>query len=162
MALTKNQKKDLVSKFADIIKGNDAVVFLSAKGLPVSQVNEVRNALAAANGGYKVVKKSLLKRVLADSGIEGVVPELDGELAIAYSNDATAPAREVWNFAKKSDGKMTMLGGIFEGKFVDQAMITSIANIPGTDTLRGMFVNVINSPIQGLVIALSKIAESTT
>ncbi|MDB4984639.1 MAG: rplJ [Patescibacteria group bacterium] len=160
MALTKNQKTDLVGKFADVIKGNASVVFLSAKNLSVAQVNEVRNALAAANGGYKVVKKTLLKRVLADSGITGDVPTLDGELAIAFSNDATAPAREVWNFAKKTDGKMAMLGGIFEGKFMDAAQISEIALIPGTDVLRGMFVNVINSPIQGLVIALSKIAEA--
>ena len=160
MALTKNQKTDLLGKFSEVVKNNASVVFLSAKNLSVAQVNEVRNALASADGGYKVVKKTLLKRVLAESGVTGDMPELDGELAIAYSNDATAPAREVWNFAKKTDGKMAMLGGIFEGKFMDAAQISEIALIPGTDVLRGMFVNVINSPIQGLVIALSKIAEA--
>jgi hypothetical protein len=37
--------------------------------------------------------------------------------------------------------------------------MNSIATIPPLPVLRGMFVNVINSPIQSLVIALSKVAE---
>ena len=36
--------------------------------------------------------------------------------------------------------------------------MTVIASIPSMQVLRGMFVNVINSPIQGLVIALNAIA----
>ena len=84
---------------------------------------------------------------------------LDGEIAIAYSKDLTAPAREVWNFTKKFEDKIAMAGGVFEGAFLDAAGIMAIATIPPTPILRGMFLNVINSPIQGLAIALSQIAE---
>ena len=35
----------------------------------------------------------------------------------------------------------------------------SIADIPGMKTLQGMFVNIINSPIQSLAVALSQIAD---
>jgi ribosomal protein L10 len=38
----------------------------------------------------------------------------------------------------------------------------AIALIPSQQTLYAQFVNVINSPIQGLVVALSKIAEKKT
>ena len=34
-----------------------------------------------------------------------------------------------------------------------------IASIPSLHVLRGMFVNAINSPIQGLVVALNGIAD---
>ena len=37
--------------------------------------------------------------------------------------------------------------------------MTAIATIPPLPVLRGMFVNVINSPLQGLVIALDQIRE---
>jgi large subunit ribosomal protein L10 len=90
------------------------------------------------------------------------MPNLDGEIAIAYSSDLTTPAREVWNVAQKMGDKLSMAGGVFEGRYMDKAEITAIATIPATPVLRGMFVNVINSPIQGLVIALSKIAEKKT
>lgn len=162
MALTQQKKKQLVNAFEDIVKNHASIVFVQSQGLPVSSINQVRNALHAVEGGYTVVKKTLLKRVLAEAGIKGDLPSLDGEIAIAYANDLTAPAREVFNFAKKTGEKMVMVGGIFEGAYMNASEIAAVAAIPDTTTLRGMFVNVINSPIQGLVIALSKIAEKKT
>ena len=65
----------------------------------------------------------------------------------------------VHEFGKKFVDKLVILGGIFEGKLVGQAHMQEIATIPSTQVLRGMFVNVINSPIQGLAIALNAIAQ---
>jgi ribosomal protein L10 len=41
---------------------------------------------------------------------------------------------------------------------MNAAEIAQIAMIPSLQTLRGMFVNIINSPIQRMVIALDQIA----
>ena len=73
--------------------------------------------------------------------------------------DPTAPARGVYTFVKKYKDKLSIVGGIFEGHFLDAKEMNEIATIPPVETLRGMFANVINSPIQGLVIALNAIAE---
>lgn len=159
MALTKQKKTELLGAFEAIAKESGSIVFVHARGLSVADTMTLRDALHGAGASYRVVKKTLLKRALTGAGITGEMPAIDGEIAIAYSTDLTAPAREVWNFAKKFEGKMAMVGGVFEGRYMDQSEITSIATIPPTETLRGMFVNVINSPIQGMVIALSKIAE---
>lgn len=162
MALTKQKKAELLNDFDMIVKNNASIVFVQARGLSVADTNIVRDALHANAGGYKVVKKTILKRALNAAGISGDMPNLDGEIAIAYSSDLTTPAREVWNVAQKMGDKLAMAGGVFEGRYMDKAEITAIATIPATPVLRGMFVNVINSPIQGLVIALSKIAEQKT
>lgn len=159
MALTKQKKTELLTGFEKITKDSGSIVFVHARGLSVADTTMLRNALHEANASFQVVKKTLLKRALVSAGITGDMPTMDGEIAIAYSADLTAPAREVWNFAKKFEGKMAMTGGVFEGKFMDKTEITAIATIPATPVLRGMFLNVINSPIQGMVIALSKIAE---
>ncbi len=159
MALTKQKKSELLSVLETITKESGSIVFVHAKGLTVSDTMKLRDTLAANNAQFKVVKKSLLKRALVAAGISGDMPTLDGEMAVAYSSDLTAPAREVWDFAKKFKDKISMAGGVFEGRFMDKSEITAIATIPPTPVLRGMFVNVINSPIQGLVLALNAIAE---
>lgn len=159
MALTKQKKAELLSGFEKITKDAGSMVFVHARGMTVADTTVLRNTLHAANAGFKVVKKTLLKRALTSAGITGDMPEMGGEIAIAYSADLTAPAREVFSFAKKFEGKIAMTGGVFEGRYMDKAEITAIATIPPTPVLRGMFLNVINSPIQGMVIALSKIAE---
>lgn len=162
MALTKQRKAELLNDFEMIAKDSASIVFVHARGLTVADTNTLRNALHAAGGSFRVVKKTLLKRALNAAGISGDMPQMDGEIAVAYANDLTAPAREVWDFSRKFQDKISMAGGVFEGRFMDQAEITAIATIPPTPVLRGMFVNVINSPIQGLVIALNAIAEQKT
>ena len=111
-----------------------------------------------AGVGYKVSKKTLLARVLAEKGLKGDIPELKGEVGIAFSTDLLAPAREVFTFSK---GKETpvIVGGVFDGEYFDATRMMSIATIPSRDVLLAQVLNIINSPIQGLVIALNQIAE---
>ena len=87
------------------------------------------------------------------------MPELTGEIAVAYGKDAILPAKEIYDFHKKNPGIVNIVGGIFEGKLANADFMLQIAKIPDRQTLYGMFVNVINSPIQGLVIAMDAIAK---
>lgn len=162
MALTKQKKAEVLNDYEGIVKNAQSLVFVHTQGLSVADTDQLRNALHDVQGGYRVAKKTLLKRALASAGITGDMPELGGEIAVAYSNDLTAPAREVYEFSKKFKDQVVMAGGIFEGRYMNATEIMAIATIPPTPVLRGMFVNVINSPIQGFVIALNAIAEKKT
>jgi large subunit ribosomal protein L10 len=159
MALSKSQKVDVLQKFTDIVKNAASMVFVHVKGISVNDINTLRTQLRDNQGGYSVAKKTLLRKALSNSSIVGDMPELaGGELAVAYATDLLAPAREVFIFKKKFADNITVVGGMFEGKYISADEVKAIAEIPEPQVLRGMFVNVINSPIQGLVIALDKIA----
>lgn len=160
MAITKAKKEDIVGKVAEAVKDASSVVFVHFKGLSVKDTSEMRRSLKGEGVGYYVAKKTLLKRALEAKGYAGTMPELPGEIAIAWSTeDATAAARGIYEHGKKHKGALSIMGGVFEEKYVDAAGMNAIATIPPVPVLRGMFVNVINSPIQGLVIALDKIRE---
>ena len=148
-----------MAKLKKIVKDSTSLVLVNFHGMPVKETREVRKTLREKGVGYFVAKKTLAKKVLAEAGIAGMMPETPGELGIVYGADLLDPAREVYDFQKKLDKKIQIVGGVFEGKFMNQAEMTSIANIPGLKTLHAQFVNLINSPIQGLVLALNAIAE---
>lgn len=158
MALTKAQKKEVLDKINDIT-GKEAVVFVNFSGLGGNDTVEMRKTLREAGVSYFVTKKTLVKKAFADSKIAGELPNLDGELALVYSDDAIAPAREIYSFQKKFADGINIMGGVFESRFMDKAEMEDIALIPSEQVLRGMFVNVINSPIQGFVMALKAIAD---
>ncbi len=159
MAITKGKKEEVCKKIESIVKDFPTVVFVNFHGLNVTDTTQLKNSLREEDSFYTVTKKTLAKRILQDSPVKGEIPELEGELALAYSSDQIAPARGVYEFQKKHKDNISILGGIFEGMYVDKDKMSSIAQIPSMLTLRAQFVNLINSPIQGLVIALNGIAD---
>lgn len=160
MALTKEKKVEVLKKLTDIFSSSQSVVFVKFDRLSVFDTAIMRNALRKNGVGYFVAKKTLMKRALVQVGVEGEIPELEGETAIAYSTDLTAPARGIYEFGKKFKENIAISGGIFEGRYMNKAEMTEIASIPPLQTLYGMFVNIINSPIQRCAIALDQIAQS--
>ncbi len=159
MSVSKQKKGEILEKLRKIVKESSGVVFVNFHALPVTENSEIRKTLRANKVGYTVAKKSLTKKTLSEAGFMGTMPDMPGETAIVYSNDPLDSAREIYNFQKKFAEKIQIVGGVFEGKFMDKAEMISIAQIPGLKTLQAQFVNLINSPIQGFVMALSEIAK---
>lgn len=164
MAITREKKAAILEDLKKIFTNTASVVFVHFKGLSVSDATELRSALKKEGVKYMVTKKTLLKKTLTEQGIEGELPELTGEVAFAYlpteaGDDMTAPARKVGEFVTKFKGQLSFLGGVIEKRFLSKDETETVAAIPPTPVLRGMFVNVINSPIQGMAIVLNAIAE---
>lgn len=150
-----------MGKLKGVIADAETVTFVNFHGLGVADTTEMRRVLREVGVGYVVAKKTLANLALKDAKAEGSMPPLDGELAIAYGPE-TAPAREVYNFGKalqSDEDKLTILGGIFEGRFLNKEEMTEVAQIPSLEVLRGMFVNLINSPIQRLAVVLSEVSK---
>ena len=160
MPITLDKKKELVVSLEKALKGAKSVVFVKFDKLKVADVNFLRRGLQAQEVGYQVAKKTLLKRALSTQSIEGDLPEIPGQVAIAYSTDLLAPAREVFEFQKKHKENISIVGGVFEGKYMSEGEMMSIATIPPLQTLRAMFVNLINSPIQRFAVVLDQIAQA--
>ncbi len=156
MAITKQKKTEIVKKVKEILHSAKSVVFVNFHGLKVADTTQLRRRLREQGIGYTVAKKSLVGLALGGARVEGDAPALDGELALAYGSDEIAPARAVAQFAKTHKDKIKFLGGIFGGHYKSALEMQEIGSIPSLEVLRGMLVNIINSPIQGLVVVLNE------
>lgn len=164
---TKQQKVELVKKLEDALKNSISTVIVHFKGVNIGEETQMRRELRAAGVKYTVAKKTLIKRAFEALGHKTDEVAMDGEIAIAHGGgeDATAAARLMHEYGKKflndkKENKISILGGLFEGKLVGQAMMQEIATIPSMQALRGMFANIINSPRQRFAVVLSRVAES--
>jgi large subunit ribosomal protein L10 len=161
MAVTRKIKEGALLKANEIFKNSQAAVFVHFSGLGAEDARKMRAEMKKAGVEYFVTKKTLIKNAAEASDVSGDLPELNGEIALAYSStDASAPGRLVKEFSQSLKELVSIEGGFFEGQFKSKAEMVEIANIPSLEVLRGMFVNVINSPIQRTAIALSEIAKS--
>lgn len=160
MAISKDKKREIVTKLTNAFKEASSIVFVGFTKLTVADAARVRKELSQAGVRYFVAKKTLIRRALEGRGYTGDIPALPGEVAVAWTTgDITAPARGVYEHKKKLKSALSLLGGVFEGTFLDAGKMIEIATIPPMPVLRGMFVNVINSPIQGFVSALDQITK---
>jgi large subunit ribosomal protein L10 len=163
MAITKQKKATILASATEAVSGAAAAVFVTFNALTVKEVNELRAALRTEGVKFTVVKKTLLQKALEAAGTTGDMPEMPGEIALATlpkakGDDVTAPARSVQAFVKKFKDKLTLAGGVINGAYLSKDETRSVAVIPPMPALRGMFANVINSPIQRFAIALGQVA----
>ena len=159
MAITKTQKEAVIEKMKGVIDSAQTIVFVQFDKVTSEEANTLRTACHTEKVGYTVAKKTLIRKAFEESGFSGDMPALDGEIAVAYGSDLLTPARVMGEQSKNLDGRLSIVGGIFERAFVSQEKMQSIADIPPMKTLYAQFLMVIRSPIQGLASALSQIAD---
>lgn len=159
MALTKQQKEVVQKRVSQALSEANSIVFVQSKGLSVGDTQTMRASMKKEGVSYFVAKKTLVHRALDEQSFAGARPVFAGELAIACGKDLIAPAREVQSFVKSTKEKVVILGGVFEGVYMDAVAMKEIANIPSRHTLYAQFVNIINSPLQKFVVAIDRIAE---
>lgn len=159
MPITKSKKEEILSELKENFKKAEFAAFVNFHGLNVSAASELRRLLGGLNTKYLVAKKTLINKAMEDMGFEGNAPSLDGEIAMAFSEDnPVASARALKDFARKNSIKLA--GGVFENKFIGSETVIMLANIPSREVLLGQFVNVINSPIQGFAGTLNGIIRN--
>lgn len=152
-------KKPVVEEISNSIKGAAAVVLVNYKGISVEQDTQMRKELREAGVVYKVYKNTMMNFAFKGTDFEALAPYLEGPSAIAISTtDATAPARELANFAKTAE-KLEIKGGVVEGNAYDAAGIMEIAKIPGREALISRLLGSMQSPITNMARVLNQIAE---
>lgn len=160
MAIRKEKKTEILAKLQELLKEAESLVFVKFKGVKVNDQNAMRKSLREAGVGYYVAKKTLVKRALGDAKITGTLPELEGEIAVAYSKDAVAPAKGVAEYVKKFKDILGIAGGMLEGRYLAVAEVQALSQIPSREVLLGKLVNIMNAPIQGFVGTLNEVPSS--
>ena len=97
-------KKPIVDEIIENLKDAKSAVIADYRGLTVEQDTQLRKQMREAGVVYKVYKNTMIKRAIEGTEFEALTPDLEGPTAIAISkDDATAPARILFNFANKEE-----------------------------------------------------------
>lgn len=159
MALSKEKKSELIQKYSDTLDKAKTLVYVKFKGLNVADTEALRKKLFEEGISYNVVKKTLWNRALSSKNIEGEKPEIAEEMAVIAGEDLLAPARLAHEFSKEHRGVFSILGGIFDGSFKDEASMMEIATIPSREVLISQIAFLFKSPMQRLAIGINEVAK---
>lgn len=154
-------KQPIVQEISELLDGAQSAVVVDYRGLTVEQDTVLRKNLREAGVTYKVYKNTMIRLATKGTEFEALDSCLEGPTAIAVSkDDATAPARILYNFAKTAPD-LELKAGIVEGVAYDSEGIKAIASIPSREELLGRLLGSIQSPVTNFARVLNQIAEKS-
>ena len=158
MALTKQEKNDVVAKVAEELTSSKMTVVAKYQGTTVKQIQQLRRDARDNGTKVSVVKNRLVIKALQQSdALKGVdTSELNGMLLYAFnSEDEVAPAKALADFAK-ANPTIEFVGAITpEGKFASADEVKALAALPGKNELIAQVVATLLSPVHDVTNALS-------
>ena len=152
-------KKPIVEEISELLNGAATAVVVDYRGLTVAQDTELRRELREAGVVYKVYKNTMINFAVKGTEFEELSKHLEGPTAIAISKeDATAPARILFNFSKNAP-KLELKAGVVDGTYYDEKGIQVIATIPSREELLSKLLGSMQSPITNFARVIKQIAE---
>ena len=155
--MNREQKAAVIHEISAQIKESEAVFAVDYRGLSVVQAAELRTKLRDADATLRIVKNTLTIRAADDAGAEALKAVLEGPTALMFARgDAAAAAKAVADYARTT-GLLPFKGGLMNGGALTPDQMTAIARLPSRDILNAQFVNIVASPLTGLVTSLSNL-----
>jgi len=145
------------NRIKNTLKGAEAVFIIKYSGLSSPDMSSLRLTLKSSKADLFVVKNSVARRALKNSGLDTLVKNIDGPCGLIFVSDEPVVASKIICDFWKDHEKMKLEGGSLKGKILEAKDIQSMAKLPSKDVLRAQVVMVLNSPISGLAIALNQI-----
>ena len=155
MALTRADKRTELATLESELRGAQSAVLLDFKGLNVPQVTDLRRQVRAAKGRYRVVKNTLVKRVLKGTAFAPLSDQCVGATALAYTGgDPVALAKALTTFIKTAPA-LSIKAAVIQGKTIQAAEVSDLANLPGKPELYVKLLYVLQGPMLQLVSVLN-------
>jgi large subunit ribosomal protein L10 len=151
-----------VSQITERLNNSKSMVMVDYKGISVEEITKLRVKFREAGVDYVVLKNSLVHRALNQAGITELNDLLVGPSAFAFGmKDEVSPAKIITDFISESKSdKMTIKGGIVEGKVVDTETILTLSKLPPRDVLIAKMMGSLNAPVTNFVGVLSATLRS--
>lgn len=157
-------RPDKVSAVAEItakFEGADATLVTEYRGLRVSEIAEVREALRGANAEYKVMKNTLARIAVREVGLDDLVGELTGPTAVVFVQGDVAAAAKALDEAAKKYPVLIIKGGTLKGgKIFTAEQAKALAKIEPREVLLAKIAMLANSPAQQTANVLSALLRN--
>ncbi len=151
-------KQQRVEDLTSALKGATTYVFVATRGLTVAQDTEMRAELRKAGVKFEVIKNTVLRRVFAELGYEGLDEVFQGPTAVGYSDDLIAPAKILAKYAKDIE-PMEIKGGIIDGKVASVDEVIALSQVPDPETLQTQVAYALLFPFTKLAMLVKAVAE---
>lgn len=156
----REEKKLITKEYVNRLNSSPYFIVVNYEGLKVGEFEELRNRLANSQAELHVVKTSIFKIAIQESGIEDIGHEMGGQIAaVTGDGEITAAAKAIKNFKAEFE-KPEWHFGFLDNERLDADQIKTLAELPSLDELRAKILGTIQAPSGKLVRTLAEPGSS--
>lgn len=157
------EKVAVVEEVREKLSAADAALFTEYRGLTVRDLAELRTALRAAGGEYRVYKNTLVRRAAAELDLD-LSAEMVGPTAIAFvgqkpdgtPGDPVMVAKALAAFAK-SNPHLVIKGGLLDTTVLDADGAKALATVAPREELLARFAGGLAAPMRDFAALLQAV-----
>ena len=145
------EKAQYVENLEAALSTAQVIVKTRFQGIDANDINELRSQLRTAGASYRVVKNSLLRRVVNDTDMAPLADGLKGPIALAYAEANAVDTAKALKAFGKTNKLLVIEGGLLSGKTLSADDVEALAELPSLDQLRGKLLGLLQAVPQKLL-----------
>ena len=154
--MTKEEKLNEIKTLSKDLSETPNFYLADIAGLDSKSTLDLRRACFKSNIRISVVKNTLLKKAMEDSGKEfgDLKTTLKGNTSVMFSEKGNIPAKLIKDFRKKFDKPILKGAFVEESIYIGDDKIDALADLKSKDELIGEILSILSSPINNILLSL--------
>ncbi|MCB1214739.1 MAG: 50S ribosomal protein L10 [Deltaproteobacteria bacterium] len=155
--MNRQEKEQAISDLRTRFEKASLTLLTDYCGLKVNNINQLRAQLKEVGAEMKVVKNTLAKLVLKDTGLEALESYFAGTVAVVTTGeDPVSPAKVLVKFIKDHE-KPVLKIGYLSGDLMEPKSVEALSKLPGREELLSKLLGSMQAPAQNLVNVIAAI-----
>ena len=154
--MTKEEKLNEIKTLSKDLSESPNFYLADIAGLDSKSTLDLRRACFKSNIRISVVKNTLLKKAMEDSGKEfgDLKTTLKGNTSVMFSEKGNIPAKLIKDFRKKFDKPILKGAFVEESIYIGDDKINVLADLKSKDEIIGEIMTLLMSPINNVLLSL--------
>lgn len=157
MALTLEQKQQVVAEVSEVAANAYSAVAAEYHGIGVAKLTQLREQARGKGVVLKVVKNTLAKRAFEGTSFESMSDRMTGPLLLAFSmEDLGSAARVIYDFSKDNKALETKIVSV-GGEVYGPEELERVSKLPTRDEAISILMATMNAPVTTLVQTMNAV-----
>ena len=153
-------KVEVVDEVKTRMSTATASIVSEYRGLTVAELADLRHALAAVGGDYKIFKNTLVRRAINGGDYQPLEEYLSGPSALTFvQGDISAVAKALRDFSR-GNPHLVIKGGLADGSLLSPTDLAALADLPPREVLLARLAGALAAPMTQLAGLLKALPQN--
>jgi len=154
--MRREEKNTIINSLAEKLKEYSHFYLTDTAELNATDTSDLRRKCFENDIKLVVVKNTLLKRALEQSGLDfdELYPVLKGTTSIMFTNAGNSPAKLIRDFRRKHDKPVLKGAYVQESVYLGDNMLDALVSLKTKQELIGDIILLLQSPAKNVISAL--------